>query len=251
MAKHWETVVVSSDHHVPFINQALHKNFIKLLTDIQPDRFILLGDFLDLYSLGSYHAKSLYYLRDITLQDEYDTGNIVLDDYDSVLKRTCKKTYLYGNHEDRYWRWIKSGDNAKLGDIPLSPADGLALNKRKYDVLDDWKNDYMDIGEFRLIHGDSVAINATNTMITKAMRSLVFGHVHRPQYFTRGQYTSIALGCMCDIDSSGMTYMHRHQRDAWRNGFLILNANTQTGEVIPQQIHASKEGHFYYGDKRY
>ena len=180
MSKHWETIVVSSDTHIPFHSIPLHKSFLKFLSDIKPDRFILLGDILDLHSMGSYHQNSLYYLKQVSLSDEYKAGNIVLDEYDSVVGSRVKKTFIYGNHEARFFTWIKTGDHSKLGDELISPSTALKLKERGYEVYDDWMNSYVQISDWTFMHGDSTAVNVANTMLMKSLSNIVFGHCHRP-----------------------------------------------------------------------
>lgn len=251
MAKHWETAVIISDVHCPWIDIKLHKAFINFLTDTKPDRFIINGDFLDLETFAQYSEGSVWKLRNLTLDKEYDSGNEILDDYDRVLSNRCNKEFLVGNHEKRYYDHKKRYDHAKYGESLLSPVVGLDLINRGYTVYDDYMTDYTTIGEYKVMHGFSTSINTANTMATKAMCSTIVGHTHRPQMITRGEVTSIVTGCMCDISSQGFSYMNIVNRSSWRNGFLVTHRNLKTGEVIPQQINATADGVFYYGNTRY
>jgi hypothetical protein len=63
----------------------------------------LAGDYLDLYTLGSYNSMSLGLLEGIDLGYEYEDGLNGLIELQSALPDGCKKLFLYGNHEDRYF----------------------------------------------------------------------------------------------------------------------------------------------------
>ena len=80
-----------------------------------------------------------------------------LDDIDNALgkyKKSCKKYFLYGNHEDRYFREVAKGDKAKYGSALLNPTEALKLQKRGYEVKDNWKDDFFTLGEhLDIIHG--------------------------------------------------------------------------------------------------
>lgn len=246
----WRTAIVISDNHVPFHNIDLHKKLIKLIKDICPDDFIILGDFLDMYSLGKYHEGSLHYLSDINLSMEYAEGAKLLDQIDAALPLKTKRHYLWGNHEDRFWRFKKSGDMVKLGEELINPTNALRLNDRGYTVIDDWKNGYIRLGNLTLIHGDSIAIQSTNTMIMKAFDNLMFGHTHRPQVFYRSRFVAHALGCMANIeDEKGMSYMPRIQREHWRNGFGIVRYS-DSGQFFVENI-VAENGCFVASGKMY
>ena len=119
-------------NHVPFHNKQLHRGIRELISD-HKDKvvgFHLMGDFMDMNTLSSHDKGKFTAVPGLTLRDEYAEGNNELDEFDAVLPAGTWKTYLYGNHEDRWNRWMSSMENAKT---PLdSPEEALELMKRNY-----------------------------------------------------------------------------------------------------------------------
>ena len=136
---------VLPDAHYPFQDEALLRKVRNCIKDNTPDGVVLSGDWLDLFTLGSYNADSLGLLRDITLSDEYKSGFDGIKALDKVLTPGCKKVFIYGNHEDRYFRELMKRDNGKYGGELKNPSDALKLDKYGYEVLTNWKDDFFTI----------------------------------------------------------------------------------------------------------
>jgi predicted phosphodiesterase len=236
--KKLEKWIVISDIHRPFHNKILWSKVLKLIKDIGTGLhgIVLAGDYLDLYTLGSYNTESLANLSGLTLQDEYIDGLEGIDELEQVLHKKAKKVYLYGNHEDRYFRHIKEKDNAKYGGALLNPVEALYLNEKNWTVLTDWMSDYFTLGEhLDIIHGIYTSVHSAKTHLDKTGHSVMFGHTHRVQCYHTGNKASYNIGGLYDINSKGFTYMPRLQRQMWANGFALVNIN-DNGEFYVEQI---------------
>jgi len=233
-----EKWLVISDIHRPFHNKTLWKKVLKLIKDMGTGLhgIILAGDYLDLYTLGSYNTESLANLSGLTLQDEYIDGLEGIDELDSALHKKAKKIYLYGNHEDRYFRHIKEKDNAKYGGALLNPVEALYLYEKGWEVKTDWQSDYVTLGEhLDVIHGIYTSVHSAKTHLDKTSHSVMFGHTHRVQCYHTGNRAAYNIGGLYDINSKGFLYMPRLQRETWANGFALVNINND-GEFYVEQI---------------
>ena len=238
-------------NHVPFHNKQLHSGILSLIEDHQDKikGFHLMGDFLDLNPLSSHDKGKFTAVPGLTLSDEYIIGNDLLDQFDIALPESCWKTYLYGNHEDRYNRWMKNMDNAKT---PLtSPEDGLELQRRGYNVKTNWSQDYITLGrDFDIFHGVYFSIHNAKAHLDKLRRSCAYVHTHRIQNYREGNMAAYNIGACADFASAAFGYASRPMKQQWANGFAI-NMIDRFGVSHVVQISASRDGHFYFGGKYY
>jgi predicted phosphodiesterase len=238
--------LVLSDIHRPFHNQVLWSKVLQLIKDLGSTLYgiVLAGDYLDLYTLGSYNAESLANLSGLTLQDEYIDGLQGIDELNSVLHKDAKKYFLFGNHEDRYFRHVKEKDNAKYGGALLNPIEALYLYEHNWEVKTDWQSDYFTLGKhLDVIHGVYTSINAAKAHLDKTQHSVMFGHTHRVQCYHAGNKAAFNIGGLYDIKSKGFSYMPRLQRETWANGFAIVNINDD-GEFYVEQVNVWKDKFF-------
>lgn len=229
--------LVVSDVHRPFHNQVLWAKLLRLITDMGSSLhgIVLAGDYLDLFTLGSYNSESLASLTGITLQDEYLDGLQGIDDLNQALHKGAKKCFLFGNHEDRYFRHIKEKDNAKYGGALVNPVEALYLNERNWITKTDWQSDYFTLGEnLDVIHGIYTSVHAAKTHLDKTQHSVIFGHTHRVQCYHSGNKAAFNIGGLYDIKSKGFNYMPRFQRQMWANGFCIANIDDNGNFYIEQ-----------------
>lgn len=238
-------------NHVPFHHEQLHKSILALLKDYKKSikGFHLLGDFLDLNPLSSHDRGRFTAVPGLTLDDEYEIGNEMLDEFDKVLPKDCWKTYLYGNHEDRYNRWMKNMDNAKT---PLvSPEIGLGLWGRGYNVKTNWSQDYITIGkDFDIFHGIYFNIHNAKKHLDTFGRSCAYVHTHRVQNYREGDIAAYNIGACANFSSKTFNYATRAMKNSWSNGFAInmvdANGNSHITQVVPDS-----DGHFFFGGKKY
>ena len=238
-------------NHVPFENKQLHKGIIELLKDYRRDikGFHLMGDFMDINTLSSHDKGKFTAVRGLTLDDEYAAGNVLLNAFEDVLPIHCWKTYLYGNHEDRWNRWMSNMDNAKT---PLaSPTVALNLLERGYQVKDRWSQDFFTIGtNFEIFHGIYFSVHCAKAHLDKLPNSCAFVHTHRSQVYREGQRAAYNIGSCADFNSKAFGYATRPMKAQWSNGFAI-NMVDSNGVSNVTQIHVNPDGKFYFGGKQY
>ena len=207
--------------HVPAYNKPIMNGILDLMSDYKFDGIINGGDFLDMGALSSYEKGKLN-TAGVTLREEYDIGNELLDRFDEKLSPGALKVYLWGNHEDRYWRWKADVDNAKYGDI-LNPTDELNLKERGYIVKDKYKTDFYKLGSLHLMHGEYYNVHCAKKHMDVFRRNILFWHTHRLQVHREGDFCAWNCGTLADIWSDSFDYAKRGMRMQWANGFPIIH----------------------------
>lgn len=243
--------IVSGCWHFPFHNKSMYKGICDLITDLgtKVKGFHLLGDVLDLNSLSK-HSPGQLPLQGVSLGMEYNEGNKALDGFDEVLPKNIQKTYLFGNHEDRFFRHIKDVDASKYSDALPSPTQALRLKERGYKVKDNWKEDYFMLGKhLQLIHGEYCTKSPARTHMDKMKTSVMFVHTHRMDVVYDGEKAGFNIGWGGDIKSPAFSYVSRITKMNWINGFAVVHIDKE-GFFHTQVIQVYK-GNFWFNGKKY
>ena len=243
-----ELYFVLPDAHYPFQNEVLMQKVFDCIGQNKVAGVCISGDWLDLQTLGSYNAESLGMLRDISLDEEYEAGLKGIEELEKVLEPGARRMFLWGNHEDRYYREMNKKDNAKYGDTLKNPNDALKLKEYNYEIKDNWKDDYFTIGDIDIIHGVYCNIHTAKKHLDMHGRSIMFGHTHRVQTYYTGTEASFNVGCLADINDKAFGYMPRMQREVWSNAFAVINVIDGKSHV--ELITVRKNG-FYFRGKKY
>jgi len=221
--KDMEMYFVLPDPHYPFQNQKLMKKVHQCILDNNPIAGVCIsGDWLDLFTLGSYNANSLGLLRDISLDEEYESGLKGIEELERVLPEYARRMFLYGNHEDRYFRELNKRDNAKYGRMLQHPTEALKLEELGYEVKTNWKDDYFTIGDLDITHGVYFNIHCAKKHLEMHGNNIMFGHTHRIQTHYTGNGAGYNIGTLCDLTSNAFGYMPRMTREQWSNGFAVV-----------------------------
>tara|TARA_R110000851_G_scaffold237164_2_gene390011 strand:+ start:5359 stop:6234 length:876 start_codon:yes stop_codon:yes gene_type:complete len=243
-----ELYFVLPDVHYPFENKILMEKVYECISNHNVAGVCISGDWLDLQTLGSYNAESLGMLRHISLDEEYAAGLKGIEDLESILPRNARRMFLFGNHEDRYYREINKKDNAKYGSTLINPIDALKLKQYNWEVKDDWKDDFFTIGDVDIIHGVYCNIHTAKKHLDMHGRSVILGHTHRFQTHYNGTHAGYNIGCLADINDKAFSYMPRMQREVWRNGFAAVNVIDGKTFVEPIPV---KDNEFFFRGKKY
>lgn len=234
--------------HVPGHNHAMLEGILKLIPEIKPQGLILMGDFLDLNSLSGHDRGRFTAIKGLTLDQEYKDGNGVLDRLLAKLPKEADKVYLYGNHEDRWNRYMSDMQNAKT---PLpSPTEALHLKERGFSVFERWSSDYITLGNhLEVLHGQYYNTHCAKQHIDKFRGSVAFVHTHRIQMYVEGKTAGFNIGWGGDVNHPFFNYAERGTKNQWQNGFALCTID-EKGDYFMQQIfcHNNK---FYYNGKAY
>ena len=217
-----ELYFVLPDLHRPFHSNVLWNKILEAIKRLEPEGVLLSGDYIDLFTLGSYNADSLKNLQGINLEMEYADGRKGIQQLNKAIKPGARKMYLYGNHEDRYFREIEKKDNAKYGDALQNPTEALKLKESGWEVKENWRDDYFSIGDLDIVHGIFYNVHVAKKHLESHDGNIMFGHCHRVQEFTLGSKSGYAIGWLGDKKSNYFKYMPRLTRKNWRNAFSVV-----------------------------
>lgn len=230
--------VLWPDTHRPYHHVKANKLLLKVVADLKPQEIILLGDFADFYAVNS-HGKHPMLLH--TLQEEIESVNKGLDEIDKAAPQT-KKVYLEGNHEHRLERFISHHCPALFG---ITECERLfKINDRP-----NWRwisygpeQAYKILGS-KLIARHEPLGSSAKASVTKAMASVVYGHIHRIESFNtvsinNDQFTNFSVGWLGDQRKKEVFgYTKHHQQ--WQLGFGLVwvdenkNYHSQTVQIQP------------------
>lgn len=232
--------------HVPFQNQSLIKGLIDLMSTYSYDGIIIAGDLLDMSALSEYERGKVSHTN-VTLREEYDTANELLDIFDSLLPKNSLKVYLYGNHESRYWRWLSDVNNSKLGNV-LNPSNELKLEDRGYVVKDNYETDYYKLGALQIMHGEYYNIHTAKKHLDVFRRNVLYFHTHRVQLYREGDFCAWNCGTLGQIDAPCFDYAKRGMKMQWANGFAIVHIDEDDVHYV-EQINCVFDSFVYNGVK--
>ncbi len=211
--------------HCPWENKKMYDSTFNFISKeiVKLQGIILGGDIEDLNSLSG-HDRGRIPVPGVTLDWEYKGVNKFLDKIDQLNAQTVD--YQYGNHTDRYFRAIKELENSKLGDALISPMVGLRLIERGYNVLTDWKNDYITLGKFLDVnHGEFCNIHTAKKTMDTYRRSSLYFHTHRFQVYVEGQMGSYNMGSGADFNAPIFGYATRAMKSSWMNSSALVTVD--------------------------
>lgn len=242
--------LVLSCIHVPFENKKLMDSLLSFISDYKNHikGFHLIGDFIDMKSLA-FQEKDNIPLKGMTLGYEYAKSNELLDRFDVALPNDIEKSYIWGNHEDRHTRLGNMNSISQYIDALPSPTKALKLKERGYEVKENWKEDYIQLGKLQLIHGIFCSATPAKKHLNIMKTSVMFGHSHRIDTYYEQDNGAFNIGCLADIDSEGFRYLSRVERLNWKNGFGLVHLQSD-GSFQADVIHCLN-GSFFYGGKKY
>ena len=186
-----ERVVCIADVHAPHHDRKAVAAALAILREIQPDRVVLLGDFLEVESV-SRHAKSR---PDLTrLSEEFYAANVLLDEFQNAAP-DASWLFLEGNHENRAVKW---SNEFGVMDGLMSVPEQLFMTRGQYHRATEqlrgmtWVPLAMQpfvVSGVGYLHGQNesthhAAFHALYVTARAGVREVVYGHMHAVQQAT-------------------------------------------------------------------
>lgn len=234
--------------HVPFHNQELTKRVYDLMDTHEFKGLILLGDFLDCNSLSGHDRGKFTAVPGLTLPTEYKEGKKVLHQLVNLLPKDAEKVYMYGNHENRYQRFVADMQNAKTP--PPSPTEGLGLYDLDFTVVESYESGYITLGDhLDLLHGIYYNTHCAKTHIDRFRGSVLFAHTHRIQSYIEGRTGGFNIGWGGDVTHRAFNYADRGTKASWQNGLATVTVDENLDYYVQQIV--ANNSRFMYGGKQY
>lgn len=251
MTKKLKTAVVVSDIHAPYHDDKALRVAEQVISDINPDVFVINGDLVDGYPISRF-LKDPNRLE--TLQDELDASKDILQRFREVTPK-AKRYLTEGNHESRLSKVIATLDGparelARLESFQeaMSWTSLLRLKENGYQWVSDKDQPSVDIiPQFLVKHGSVVrrySGYSAKGEYDNYHRSGTSGHTHRlSQYYhsSLGEtHLWVETGCLCSLKPDYTKYPN------WMQGFAVF---TWSGNELPfvELVHINKHKTIFRG----
>lgn len=238
------------DTHRPYHDRLAYKLMIKVAKDISPDEIVILGDYADFYSVMS-HQKDPRVMN--MLIDEVEDVNAGLDELDDLFPR-AKKIFIEGNHCYRLERYLSDRAPALFG--ITSTEHLLNINRRS-----NWKfvgygpnQRHKVLNSYLTARHEPLASSAKATA-SKALCSLVYGHIHRIEEshlvgLDGSNHVCFSVGWLGDKKQDKIfSYVKGHHQ--WQLGFGIVYVDEKTGYFYHTKVHIMDDYSCVVNGKKY
>lgn len=232
-----KTTLVCCDLHIPHHNFKLLKTFIEFGKDIKPDNILILGDFLDCYSISKFDTKPC-------TADDFNEELLIGKEILSMFKKVSKEIiFIPGNHEERVSKTVMRGKLRALYNLDaLHIKNLLEFNKLGIKYIE---RIFRFNKNFIAIHGTKCGAEPAKGEALSYMCSGISGHSHKCSVFKRSfldkKISWWSLPCMCDIPKQDYAVSFSH---SWDLGFALVKYNDKHQDV---NIITSDENGKLYG----
>lgn len=229
-----ETWVFGSDFHAPYHHEPSCNIFYNVISDLQPDKVIVLGDLLNLDQFSRYPGEGKYPGAPTWIEEIAESGKILGNIKQAAPNASLE--WFEGNHEMRLKKHLMREDPILYGKIDISKLFLLSDNEHAITSAENFK--YIDTPEIfhsdlNLIvkHGEKVRKHSGMSAaaeIDELLISVIMGHCHRlglyrkssgrSRYMNQQPLFGIETGCLCKYD---IPYREGSTSN-WQHGFGIL-----------------------------
>jgi len=231
-----ELCLVVPDVHKPFHHVKAYNLMLEVASFIQPKHILILGDYADFYSVSSHSRDPRVFSM---LEDELIDVLSGLDELDQLFP-SAKKTFLQGNHEYRLERYLMDKAPALFG---ITSTEHLM----DFDKRPNWKfvhygpNQRVAVAGSKLYaRHEPLAPTAKGTS-TKALCSLVYGHIHRIEEshivgLDGTNHVAFSVGWLGDKRKESIFgYVKGHHQ--WQLGFGLVYVDPSNGLFYHKKVH--------------
>lgn len=222
-----ERILFIPDCHFPYQDAIAFDLMMEAANDFKPDHVIILGDFIDMYSVSAHDKNPKRAMR---LEEEITASVNALWRVKGLGAKN--NVYISGNHEDRLTRYLMQKAPELWDRINVPTV--LALDKLGFEYVP-YKSHYK-IGKLFATHDTGKAgYNAHKQALDAFHRSVIIGHTHRMGYTVQGdadgdKHVGAMFGWLGDVKQ--VDYMHNiNAVKDWTLGFGIGYLNPKTGYV--------------------
>jgi len=207
-------ILAIPDVHVPFHDRKAWALMLRVVKATQPDHVVIMGDFMDCYSVSSFPRDPS---RVSHLKAEFDMANRELDKLTELVDG--RVTFLEGNHERRIARYVEQKASELHGLVDL--WDGIFVADRGWRWVP--YREHVIMGKLAFAHDIGHAGKGAVQQSLDAMgHNLVIGHTHRAGICYGGTVKGehrVAMSCGWLGDVTKVDYMHRAKTRDWQHGF--------------------------------
>lgn len=227
-----ERMLFIPDCHVPYHDVLAFELMMKVAKDFKPDHVVILGDFIDMYSVSS-HDKNPK--RVSQMNDEVVKANEELWRIKGLGAKN--NVFIAGNHEDRLNRYLIQKAPSLYDSISIPSV--LGLDKVGFEYVP-YRSHYQ-LGKIYITHDTGKAgVYSHKQALDAFHRSIVIGHTHRFGMIIQGdangdKHVGAMFGWLGDVKQ--VDYMHNiNAIKDWTLGFGLGYMNPKNGYVYLQPV---------------
>ncbi|MFN7262225.1 MAG: hypothetical protein ACK5UJ_00275 [Pseudobdellovibrionaceae bacterium] len=230
--------VIIPDSHVPYHDKKAFQILKKVMLHYkkQISEIVILGDFADFYAVNSHgkHPKLLH-----TLEEEVQGVQSELDWFDKNFA-SATKVFIEGNHEWRLARFIYQNAPALFG---VTSTEGILKlhNRPKWKFIPYSPQQSYQVMGSKLTARHEPLASSVKATASKALCSLVYGHIHRIEEshlvgLDGTNHVCFSVGWLGNKKLDEVYgYVKGHHQ--WQLGFGLAWVDTSTGYFYHQKVH--------------
>jgi hypothetical protein len=205
------------DIHYPMHDRACMNVIAQFLKDFKPDYLVYGGDQMQLDTISAFNIRKPKLVEGKRIKKEFNGfQRDILDRFEGIVSKKCKKFFMIGNHEYRierlierlpqYEGFIELKNNLKLENYTMIPF-----------------NDMFNIGGMHFAHGWYWNKYFSEKTLRVAQKMIFVGHVHTAQVHTAitPAYAlpkqAVGVGCLCNTNPEYM----EDKPNYWVHQFLF------------------------------
>lgn len=225
--------LIISDTHVPYHNFSAVCSTLDFCQDKNIDSILINGDFLDMHHLSKFQHDP----RKRSFKDEIQAGNEMLDCL--VMAFPTAKIFLkWGNHDERYEKWLMVKAPEIFGVEEYRLENHLKTLVRGVTVIADQKVVYM--GKLPVLHGHEInmkntSVNPARTLFLRVKHSAICSHLHVPSQHSGKRIDGHVITCWSTghLSEEHPEYARNNE---WIPGFCIVDYDKEQFEVSNYKI---------------
>lgn len=197
--------LVIPDCQIPYHDEKSLNLLEQYMADNTWDYCIILGDFLDYFTISKFNTDKPGLLEGKTILNECKEGEEILNRHVKILRKNNKGVDIYfleGNHETRAYDFALRFPHLKG---IIEPENVLKFDDKGIKYLRSWShNENLKIGDALFTHGRYTNQHHAKKMVDNYGTNVFYGHLHDTNAFNKtslGSKDSLigqSLGCLCE-----------------------------------------------------
>lgn len=220
-------VIVLPDLQCPFQSKKSLKVVEQYIEEHVWDCLIIIGDFLDYYTISRFNEGHPGMLEGKTILKEIQEGEKVLDRLLSKVRaknKECRVIYLEGNHEARAYQFATMFPHLKG---MIEPEIALKLEEKGVEYYRSWsQSEGVQIGKAYFTHGRYTNMHHAKKMVESYDENVFYGHTHDVNSYNKTSFgtgkskVGQSLGHLC-LYPKEVDYTKRSPKN-WQEAFATF-----------------------------
>lgn len=231
-------ILFLSDIHFPYHDQQSLTTALNYGKEHDADCIYLNGDVIDCYQLSSFEKdpKKRKFSHELKQVHKFF----------EILRREFPKAKIYfkeGNHEERYWRFMRIKAPELLDIDAFTLAALLKLSEFNIEYIGGRTKAI--IGKLSVFHGHEFGstvfspVNVARGLYMRAKANAICGHSHQTSEHTERDIndkmiTTWSVGCLCELSPDFSPY------NKWNHGFAFIKTDGNNFNVQNIRIYQGK-----------